>query len=454
MQTAIRFTVLFCVTTIAVACGEVRADDGEQLQPVFRVGFAKRDITPPPGLPMWGYGARHDALADGVLDPLFAKAVVVHAGESKLALVGLDLGRGPTREMMKTIRKTIEADLGIAHVMISGSHTHHGPCIELLNREGFGKGRFDKAVAYNESLPGLIIDAIREADALAQPARIGVANKDVPLNRNRHTKRRPKPTDPMLAVMRFDDLQGQPIAILVNFAAHPVMTDEQSLKFSADYPGFLQNKIEQQLKTNCLFMQGASGDLSPNPSKGLREVQAFGEELAAEVFQLAESVETTVPATPSVQGKVNRLRFKSRTDFGNPLVAFAFQKAFYPELIRCFVEEYKNGIPTELNTVLLNGDIALVGGSGEFFCNHSVRLKQRSYFPHTLFFGYCNGHSMYFPTIEAASEGGYGADPAVSPVRIGAGERLMNLALMNLYSMAGRFATFDEFLKDVLKKTR
>ena len=93
----------------------------------------------------------------------------------------------------------------------------------------------------------------------------------------------------------------------------------------------------------------------------------------------------------------------------------------------------------ELNTVLLNGDTALVGGSGEFFSNHSNRLKERSYVPTTLFFGYCNGHNMYFPTIEAISEGGYGADPPVSPAEIGAGERLMNQALINIYTMLRKF---------------
>jgi hypothetical protein len=100
----------------------------------------------------------------------------------------------------------------------------------------------------------------------------------------------------------------------------------------------------------------------------------------------------------------------------------------------------QQGLEPELSTVIVNGDLALVGGSGEFFCNHSNRLKQRSYVPNTLFFGYCNGHHMYFPTIEAVSEQGYGADPAVSPVEIGAGERMMDQALINIYTFLGRFA--------------
>ena len=100
----------------------------------------------------------------------------------------------------------------------------------------------------------------------------------------------------------------------------------------------------------------------------------------------------------------------------------------------------EDGIPVELNTVLLNEEIAMVSGSGEFFCNHAVRLRERAYVPHTLFFGYANGHNLYFPTIEAASEGGYGGDPQVSPVELGAGESLMNQALINLYAMLKKFS--------------
>ena len=71
----------------------------------FQVGAAQRDITPVKPVPLWGYGARHDSLSQGVLDPLRAKALVIEAGGSKLAIVGMDLGRGPTPSMMDRIRE-------------------------------------------------------------------------------------------------------------------------------------------------------------------------------------------------------------------------------------------------------------------------------------------------------------------------------------------------------------
>jgi neutral ceramidase len=430
---------------LAAGSGDVaRAAEPAASAPAFEVGFGERDITPPAGLPMWGYGARHDMLSTGALDPLFAKAVVIRAGDDKVAIVGLDMGRGPTQPMMQKIRHTLLEKAKIAHVLISGSHTHHGPVLELTDRQGFGKGKFDKAIAYTNRLPDLIIEAILDADHNARPARIGINSRtDLNLNRNRQSKRIPKATDPMLAVIRFDDMAGKPIAVVVNFAAHPVMTDTMILKYSADYPGFMKKHVESQLDTHCVFMQGASGDMSVNAGE-FNGPKRFGEHLGDLAIELAKATKTEVPAHPSIKGRVDRFLFHSRTDFSNPIVGALYSRAFFPELVRNFVAEFQDGVPTELNTVLLNKDTALVGASGEFFSNHSKRLKERSYVPHTLFFGYCDGHSMYFPSIEAASEGGYGADAQVSPVELGAGEQVMNRALINIYTMLGKFRPSDD----------
>ncbi len=434
--TAVLFLTCVCVPQSAMGEEVTETPSGD-----FLVGYAEQDITPPAGLPMWGYGARHALPATGALTPLFARVVVIHAGGDKLAIMGLDLGRGPTAAMMEQIRSAIREQADIDHVLISGSHTHHGPVIELTDREGFGKGTFDKAIDYNQKLPGLLADAILAADRAARPARMGVSSRsDLALNRNRHTKRSPPARDPMLAVMRFDDEQGEPIAVVTNFAGHPVMTDPKILKYSADYPGFLADKVKADLGCGCVFMQGASGDMSVNPPGVYRGPEAFGHVLAGYVTELAGQTETKRPESPSVAGRVDPFQFRSRIDFNDPLVRLQYSAAFFPELIRNAAREFGDGIPAELNTVLLNGNVALVGGSGEFFCNHANRLKERAYVGHTLFFGYCNGHSLYFPTIEAVSEGGYGADAPVAPVEIGAGEQMMNRALLNIYVLQGKIA--------------
>src|SRR3954470_10322331 len=246
-------------------------------EPNFKVGFAQRDITPQAPMPMWGYGARHDALSQGVLNSLNAKAIVIEAGDQRIAIVGLDIGRGPTGPMMEKIRKEVSEKAGVGTVMISGSHSHHGPVIELTDAPGFGKGKYDDAVAYSKRLPELLIEAIVEAKEKLAPAKLGVAKRDLELNRNRHTKQTVKPTDPSLAVIRFDGADGKPIAILVNYAAHPVTLPGELLKFSPDYPGALQSRVESALNSHCVFMQGAAGDMSPN--RGNLDTDAYGQAL-------------------------------------------------------------------------------------------------------------------------------------------------------------------------------
>ena len=217
--------------------------------------------------------------------------------------------------------------------MISGSHSHHGPVIELTDREGFGKGKFDAAVAYTNKLPELIIEAILEAEKTRRPARMGIVTNRRNLNRNRHTKREPKPTDPMLAVMRFDDAAGKPIAVLVNFAAHPVMTDNKILKFSADYPGFMKrqskSELEDQLRLHARGrrrherqrgrVRGAA-EFRRAPGRPGGRAGAGGQDRGAEA--------------PVDQGQGRPLPVSSsRTDFANPMDRRpTTQRAFFPEL--------------------------------------------------------------------------------------------------------------------------
>ena len=118
----------------------------------FKVGASEVDITPTEAVPMWGYGARHAALSEGTLDPLKASVVVVQASRRKMAIVGLDLGRSPQEESLQKIRAQIKQQAGIDVSFISGSHTHHGPVLELFDAPGRGRGRFDAAIRYNHKL--------------------------------------------------------------------------------------------------------------------------------------------------------------------------------------------------------------------------------------------------------------------------------------------------------------
>jgi hypothetical protein len=195
----------------------------------LQAGAAKIDITPPLGFPMWGYGDRHDKPSVGVMDPLHARGLVLGTGKEKIAIVGLDLGRAPVRKSTAAIRERVKSEAGIEHIFLVGSHTHHGPVIELDDWP-------DREHSYVRELERKLGDVILEANRNMQPAKIGFASKEVPYNRNRHSKRPDPPVDREFLVLRIEDLNGRPIAHAVNFAAHPTSIDSKDCRFSADYP--------------------------------------------------------------------------------------------------------------------------------------------------------------------------------------------------------------------------
>jgi len=405
----------------------------------LRVGTGSADITPTEPVPMWGYGDRHAMLSIGTLDPLRATAIVIAAGEEKLAIVGLDVGRAPSEASLARIRERIRAGGGITSSIIAGSHTHHGPVVELADEPGQGRGKFEAAIRYGKHLEEGIVAAILAADAALRPARIATGATALEgFNRNRHSKIDPVPVDRTLAVLRCDDAEtGKPLALLVNFAAHPTSIPAETLKFSADYVGALRATVAEEWGGQAVFMQGASGDLSTD-RRGHGDHVAFGKALGRQAVALAKGLEPKPSPEAKLVVREERFGFESRVDFRNPLIVTAYGMAFFPELVNAFVAEYAAGIRPRLTVAVLDDSIALVGASGEFFCQHAIRLRERARVEQVFFCGYANGYHQYFPTIEAAAEGGYGADPQVAPATLGAGEQLMNTALTWIYQLRGK----------------
>jgi neutral ceramidase len=404
----------------------------------FKAGAATVDITPKEPVPMWGYGSRRDSLSEGTIDPLMATAIVLQAGEDKLAIVGLDLGRSPSEESMQRIRKRIKEMAGIEHSMLAGSHTHHGPVLEFTDVPGRGQGKFDAALRYYRQMEDALVEAILEADRKLVTAKMATGSVDLDgFNRNRHSKISPIPLDRSLAVLRLDEAEtGKVIAVLANFAAHPTSISDSKNEFSSDYVGSMRQEIERELGGVAVFMQGAAGDLSTNRGPHGDHVQ-YGRALGKEVVRLARELEPKIVENPSIKVQEDRFAFRPRTDLNNPLVRAAYNMAFFPELVSNFVEEYADGVRPRITVALLNGKTGLVGASGEFFCQHAIRLRERARLEQLFFFGYCNGYHQYFPTIEGAAEGGYGADNQVAPAEVGAGEQLMNTSLEWLFRMQG-----------------
>ena len=65
-------------------------------------------------------------------------------------------------------------------------------------------------------------------------------------------------------------------------------------------------------------------------------------------------------------------------------------------------------------------------------------LRARSPVRDAFFVGYANGYYAYFPTIKAAVEGGYGANSLTTRTEVGAGEAMLDHAIVKLFQMQGK----------------
>src|SRR5262249_37203120 len=148
---------------------------------------------------------------------LFARAVVISDGKESIAIVSLDLGRPPTREHSAKIRARI-AELGIRHMFLVASHTHHGPILELEDWPGPDN-------SYVDQLDVNIVEAIMPEKKNQRPEKLFRESANLELNRNRQSKRPEAQVDRELKVLRLEGRDGKVIATCVNFAAHPTMLD-------------------------------------------------------------------------------------------------------------------------------------------------------------------------------------------------------------------------------------
>ncbi len=420
-------------------------------QVLFKAGVSRADITPPPGVEMWGYSNRSGPARE-TRDPLQARVLVIDDGRLAAAIVALDLGRTFGKAQIERVRERIRRDFHVNEVMMIASHTHSGPAIE----DGYDEGQLP---AWEERALGLIAEAIGEARVRAVPARIGVGMGQAIIGHNRRvtrpdgsvrmlwrnaTSQQTGMIDPMVGVIRIDRMNGEPLAILVNYACHPVIFGPDHLRYSADFPGIMTAHVEGDLagKPMTFFLQGAPGDINPlldktplaeNADEVLVET---GETLGREVVRVARGILTEVPSSPEIGFLSEEMRFKNRWDVAK--VQAQLPLAFGPKVAARYRRYITEWIETPVTTLLINRQIAIVGLPGEPFVGLQLLLKQRSPLPLTFMTGYTNGYFGYFPTMRDAVAGGYGADTIVTRVEVGAGERMVDRGIIQIYRLLGR----------------
>ena len=418
----------------------------------LEAGVASIDITPPLGIPLQGY-PESGRVAKGVRDPLYARVLVLRTGSQSMALVDLDLIAPLEPDYIKQLRKAVRPD--VSYVLVAAIHTHSGPpLIPTLSpapRE------------WESSVTTTIAHAIHHAATQAVPVRLGVGYGVANIGHNRLRRNRyggvtwfeknwtgtsTSPIDSTVGVIRLDDMTGNPVAILVNYACHPVIFGPDSSLYSADFPGVMTRIVENAMdrKVLCFFLQGGDGDINPlyavTPlSEGAVELsESTGAELGRVAVGVAQQIQAVANSVSSLQFTEDTLRFGRRWDAQKWLAADPRSAA---TISAKTAPEYD--LP--VSTVLINKQIALVGMPGEPFVNFQTQWRARCPVRDCFFLGYANAYYGYFPTIEAATLGGYGAAQQSTWIEVGAGERMLDYAVVRVYELLGRINAVPEDLR-------
>ncbi|HID06985.1 MAG TPA: hypothetical protein EYP10_07525, partial [Armatimonadetes bacterium] len=404
-------------------------------------GLASVNITPPIEVWMSGFAGRPSP-AKSVHDELLVKALVLSDGESKVAIVGMDL-LGLDFDIVEQVRTLVREWTGIPAdaLLLNTSHTHSGPSVGPLRSMG------DAHQAYVQLLPAKIATAVKLACERLKPItmRYGVAEGAIGINRR---ERKPDGSmqlgknpagaiDPNVYVLRIDAGDGDTIGLVFHHAAHPVVLGASNVAISADYPGVTARALERAFGNGVLamFLQGCCGNINALRVGGtFEECERLGRALAGVAMRaaaLAEPVETMPirvhrevvqlpllppPSVEEAQKLVEAHRkalqeaeranneVKARIERG--MVQWA--EGVY-ELARSGRTDLHQ--PFEICVIRI-GDVAFVGLSGEVFIEYAQSIQAQSPIGKTMVLGYTNGCIGYVPTAIAYSEGGYEVETA------------------------------------------
>jgi neutral ceramidase len=446
--------VLIVVVFVALVTPQTQAQTAGAISPL-RVGAAKVDVTPSQGeLPKNGYG---------ILDRLYARAIVIDNGATSAALVTVDAG-AIAEPLWQAVSQSIAKDLGMppTHVLLTATHTHSAG----------GQRSPDYAQK--------IVEAVRLAKQRLTPARVGYGTGESYINVNRQIidpktgrwwegPNREGPSDKTVAVVKFETVSGEPIAVYYNYAVHGVITGQLD-QVSGDIPGATSRYIEESFddKVVAVWSNGAGGDQNPiyyQQTYDLRDIRT--KEYASRGIDISNAMppggQGLNRSDPVVARLMNQQRqmASSMGQFLGEEVRFVMRGierldsavtiAAGTTNVTCpgrertnegragFEGTYKDAAPVDIRLGLLRvGDVMIGAVNAEVFNPIAQRLKRESPFKATMMTTLTNGsaRSGYIPDDE--SYGKYSFEVLSSRLKPGCAEAAIVKGILGLIDEARR----------------
>lgn len=258
----------------------------------LEIGVARVDLDFPMGVSMAGFATRRGPStpyqvslggSDAWFDKPDVRAIALDSGDDLVVLLRLPLGWSEASLLTATaleVQKRTGLNL-IDKIVTSAPHSHHQPArfwhlVVGLNFGIFGYDEFSWEIF--DRLVGSFADAVVAALDARQPGRFGwtVIDDFDPsgkIHRDRRGQNNNLPgdtgKDKRMLLMRFDDLDGNPLALATHFAVHGTIFDYDNPILTGDAPGGAEVTLTREAGKKYgrpvmgLFLQGNAGDVSP-----------------------------------------------------------------------------------------------------------------------------------------------------------------------------------------------
>lgn len=396
----------------------------------MKCGFYQKEITPPLGCYIPGYG--DDRRGTGVKDPLYVRAVVLEDDAGNKSAIAVPDSLMVDMEHTEAILARVKAhtDLTGENTVVTCTHSHTGTPFWRYNEQD---------LAYMEHLFRIAADCVILAWQRLQPCSVtyGKCNvegisftrdflmKNGTIRSNPGSKRRleilreTSPADPEFAVLFFRDEEGHPIGSVSNFACHCDCVG--GTEYSADFPGVLSRLLKEEYGADfvSVFLQGCSGDI--NHIDQIHDTRSDYREMGR---ILAEAVKNLAVSGKPLTGNAVRAARKElyiRRRLPTPeLLARAKEVVANPDLRRegeagapaykatlNYVANYE-GKPMEVRCpvqTLRLGDVWIFCLPGEIYHHYGQELKRSCPGGKALVAEICNTRGGYCGTPELLENG-------------------------------------------------
>lgn len=424
----------------------------------LKAGAYARNIDPV-SFPVWVSGGIVAAKGERVIDPLFARSLVLEQGDDSIAVCVVDSLAVPASIVLRA-KAIVSEQIGIPsdRILISATHAHSAPCV-------MGAHGTPVQEDYAEQLPGWIAESIVNAYARRVDAQVGyaVTNADRyiycrhwimepghaggvlfsgrdgniammnPGHENPFKIRQTAEVDRSIPVLSVQTIDGRPLSVLASFCTHYAGAPA----LSSDYFGVVAQELERKLSRDTsapfvgIMANGTSGDANcidfsrPAQPFNHREV---GKYVAQRILDLIPAM--TYQSNVTVDGQLENItvnarvadaeelqqaeayvatKMRGRSPSDNPLpsndpLPSNIEENYARETVLLSKMPRTRDLPLQ---ALRIGDMVIAGYPNETFNATGFAVRARSPFAVTMNIGLANEYAGYLPTADQFPLGGY-----------------------------------------------